>query len=312
MKWILAFTVMLMVIVSVSCIAPQTTPTPAPVTTETHQANMPNPASVFCEQQGNKLEIRTAADGSQSGVCIFPDGSECDEWAYFRGVCGPSSATTDRLVIETYELTGKPDPETLKFTSVQGREFSAADFEISKPFPSNQLEGTSLRLTALLNGDTLIAEQYAQACSNCITVTRNNEEIFQTDAGSVSPVNPLQGFWTYDNHWVLETNLFLEDKPFNGQIFVDGISLNQQNGYEESFNFQTINGRPFYFFRRDGKVNAWFDAEEIQLGYEDVPHYLCCSDSGLNPRARQGMVSFFCTTASQWYFVRVAAPGVLK
>ena len=295
-----------------ACTATLTQPASAPVSTELPQLNMPNPASVYCEQQGNKLEIRTAADGSQSGYCIFPDGSECDEWAYFRGECGPSNATTDRLVIETYELTGKPDPETLKFTSVQGREFTAADFEISTPFPSNQLEGTSLKLTATLNGDTLIAEQYAQACSNCITVTRKNEEIFQTDAGNISPINPLQGLWTYDDHWVLETNLFLEDKPFNGQIFVDGTSLNQQNGYEESFNFQTINGRPFYFFRRNGKVNAWFDGQEIQLGYEDVPHYLCCSDSGLNPKARQGMVSFFGTTASQWYFVRIAAPGVLK
>jgi hypothetical protein len=50
---------------------------------------VPNPASAYCEQQGYKSEIRTATDGSQSGVCIFPDGSECDEWAYFRGECGP-------------------------------------------------------------------------------------------------------------------------------------------------------------------------------------------------------------------------------
>ncbi len=50
---------------------------------------MPNPASVYCKEQGNKLEIRTAADGRQSGVCIFPDGSSCDEWAYYRGECGP-------------------------------------------------------------------------------------------------------------------------------------------------------------------------------------------------------------------------------
>jgi putative hemolysin len=37
----------------------------------TPQVNMPNPASVYCEQNGNKLEIQTASDGSQSGVCIF-------------------------------------------------------------------------------------------------------------------------------------------------------------------------------------------------------------------------------------------------
>jgi len=54
----------------------------------TAQANIPNPASVYCEQQGNKLEIVTAADGSQNGVCIFPDGSTCDEWVYFRNECG--------------------------------------------------------------------------------------------------------------------------------------------------------------------------------------------------------------------------------
>jgi len=62
--------------------------TPEPAATDIPQVNMPNPASVYCEQQGNKLEIQTAADGSQNGICIFPDGSTCDEWAYFRGECG--------------------------------------------------------------------------------------------------------------------------------------------------------------------------------------------------------------------------------
>jgi putative hemolysin len=75
----------------------QVTPQPSPVvvpptsTPQAESADMPNPASVYCEEQGYKSEIRTAADGSQSGVCIFPDGSECDEWAYYRGECAPAS-----------------------------------------------------------------------------------------------------------------------------------------------------------------------------------------------------------------------------
>jgi len=48
-----------------------------------------NPAAVYCEEQGGRVEIRTAADGGQYGVCIFVDGSECDEWAFYRGECGP-------------------------------------------------------------------------------------------------------------------------------------------------------------------------------------------------------------------------------
>ncbi len=56
------------------------------------QPNLPNPASVYCEEKGGKLDIRTAADGSQQGFCILPDGTECDEWAYYRGECGASQS----------------------------------------------------------------------------------------------------------------------------------------------------------------------------------------------------------------------------
>lgn len=73
------------------------------------QAGMPNPASVYCEQNGNKLEIRTAADGSQNGICVFPDGSACDEWAYYRGECGPAaqkSQTPAMFVEATTEASG--------------------------------------------------------------------------------------------------------------------------------------------------------------------------------------------------------------
>lgn len=49
---------------------------------------MANPASVYCVDQGGKLEIREG-DGGQYGMCVFADGRECDEWEFFRsGVCG--------------------------------------------------------------------------------------------------------------------------------------------------------------------------------------------------------------------------------
>ena len=72
---------------------------PEPAATDIPQVNMPNPASVYCEQNGNKLEIQTASDGSQSGICVFPDGSTCDEWAYFRRECGPAAQKSPTLAI---------------------------------------------------------------------------------------------------------------------------------------------------------------------------------------------------------------------
>lgn len=47
-----------------------------------------NPASTNCIDNGGTLNIVTEEDGGQIGICTLPDGTECEEWAYFRGECG--------------------------------------------------------------------------------------------------------------------------------------------------------------------------------------------------------------------------------
>lgn len=63
-------------------------------------ASIPNPASVYCEQNGGRLDFRENPEGGTQGFCLFADGSECEEWAYFRGECAPVSQARD---------TGEPD-----------------------------------------------------------------------------------------------------------------------------------------------------------------------------------------------------------
>ena len=46
-------------------------------------ADMANPASVSCEEQGGTSEIRTDSQGNQYGMCIFSDGRKCEEWALY-------------------------------------------------------------------------------------------------------------------------------------------------------------------------------------------------------------------------------------
>jgi putative hemolysin len=79
-----------------------------PGATENPPLNMPNPASVFCVENGFTLEIRTALDGSQSGVCVFTNGSECEEWAYFRGECAPA-AQPDISTSDSTQATQKAE-----------------------------------------------------------------------------------------------------------------------------------------------------------------------------------------------------------
>lgn len=108
MKRIIVYTVILLALTA--CTARQGQ-RPEPTATAVPQVNMPNPASVYCEQNGNKLEIVTAADGSQNGRCVFPDGSACDEWSYYRGECGPTAPTSPTpiaTVNATMEVTSNP------------------------------------------------------------------------------------------------------------------------------------------------------------------------------------------------------------
>jgi putative hemolysin len=63
----------------------------------TPNADVPNPASIYCEEHGGKVELRQDASGGGLGICVFGDGSECDEWAYFRGECEPGGTPAASL-----------------------------------------------------------------------------------------------------------------------------------------------------------------------------------------------------------------------
>ena len=58
-------------------------------TQQTNSTNMgiTNPASNYCVNGGNQLEIRNDSNGGQYGICISKGKKECEEWAYFRGEC---------------------------------------------------------------------------------------------------------------------------------------------------------------------------------------------------------------------------------
>ena len=50
---------------------------------------VPNPAAVFCEKNGGKLDLTT-------GMCTFTNGTKCEEWAFFRGECGNSQSLCEK------------------------------------------------------------------------------------------------------------------------------------------------------------------------------------------------------------------------
>ncbi len=66
--------------------------------------SMPNPASIYCHALGYKSKIVTDEEGNQYGVCIFPDGSECGSWDFYRGKCGQEWSYCERCGYDLKEL----------------------------------------------------------------------------------------------------------------------------------------------------------------------------------------------------------------
>ena len=83
------FTVLALIFCTTGCVQQPTK------TQQGTTSGIANPASVNCVNVGGTLKIIDSA-GGQYGMCQFPNGTSCEEWALFRGEgCKPGvSATT--------------------------------------------------------------------------------------------------------------------------------------------------------------------------------------------------------------------------
>lgn len=85
---------------------------------------MANPASVYCIDQGGKLSIRNDASGGQYGICVFDDGSECEEWKFFRKEC------TKGMPVDAPVIDINKDTELIKLALVAEENINLADVNV--------------------------------------------------------------------------------------------------------------------------------------------------------------------------------------
>lgn len=87
-KVLIVIIVVVLVLLIVKFFANSNQPAPMtkPTTEITPNAQIANPASLNCINNGGKLSIVDKPEG-QVGMCTFSDGTVCEEWAYFRGQC---------------------------------------------------------------------------------------------------------------------------------------------------------------------------------------------------------------------------------
>lgn len=230
------------------------------------------------------------------------------------------------LSVEEYALNDMPEVEPLTFepaTGTQPQVLSKRERERSRHFPDwSYLNGmlVSRGDSRLIASDKVTyieraenGQQVSVPIASSVEVTRDGKLIYGSPLGAAGPIPSLWGLWAYADHWTLEVAHLTEKRSFDnnldydvrGEVIQDGIPLNRQHGYEESFGFQLIKGEPFYFFRKQGRLGISYADREIMLGYTQIPHDECCSASALNPKSAENMVAFFAQRDGVWYYVEI-------
>jgi hypothetical protein len=221
--------------------------------------------------------------------------------------CSPKSA----LSIEAYAIrTMDWEGESLTIEPLEGtREAILAKREVERSQPA-----ITFTPPVTVGSDSINAVEGYTGSQVTVEVTRNDLPVLTVDAGVISPINNFRGLWVVGEQWFLEVAHVEENQNdpnaafvIWGEIFVDGNSLNDQHGYDEAFNFQVLDGKPFFFYNKDGQLGFSYDGRESKLDYTDIPHYLCCSASAFNPLPAEKMVAFYASQGEQDYYVELGA-----
>jgi putative hemolysin len=72
-----------------------------------------NPAGVYCTRLGYVYDVEETSAG-QRGICILPDGTNCDEWDFLKGKCGVNYSY---CAVKGYELKRVEDGKRCRTAS---------------------------------------------------------------------------------------------------------------------------------------------------------------------------------------------------
>ena len=75
--------------------------------TQTWLIAMANPAAVACKEAGGQIS-KIYTDKGEQGMCTLPSGVVCEEWAFFKGVCGQDKSLQTQPAVETDKPALRP------------------------------------------------------------------------------------------------------------------------------------------------------------------------------------------------------------
>jgi len=91
---------------------------------------MTNPAATYCKELGYEYRITQTSKGEE-GICVFPDGGECEEWKFLAGKCGRERSYCAKQGLDTVTKTDGKNPLSREYAEcVDGKQEVGAASEL--------------------------------------------------------------------------------------------------------------------------------------------------------------------------------------
>jgi hypothetical protein len=188
-------------------------------------------------------------------------------------------------------LKDNGDDFLLPFQTMNGDKLVASSAGV-KPWPG---EGgkTVASAAPVYYGDQVA---YAEISGSEINVYAGPSKLYSAPTTSASaPASGSLQSWG-KNHWGLEVD---------GHLIVDGVDLNQADGYSEVLFFQVLNGQPLYFYTRGDQTFLNYAGHNLAYSYDKVIHNDQGSLSIFNPGSDGRVAWFYALRDGLWYYVEV-------
>ncbi|MCD4802309.1 MAG: hypothetical protein K8R16_05160 [Anaerolineales bacterium] len=134
------------------------------------------------------------------------------------------------------------------------------------------------------------------SCRHSVTDVSSKDQIVYSVDHEESALHPyylVPYVWLFDDYWSIEIRIggYYESELIK-DIIIDGNSMNEKYGFDNSFRLHSINNLPFFFYERSGSYGFVYDSIEYPLDYSEIWYADCCAAIESNPRRYETFVWF--------------------
>jgi hypothetical protein len=140
---------------------------------------------------------------------------------------------------------------------------------------------------------TLDARQAAEH----VVVRRDESPVFEVTSPHLGAAPAVRSLSAWGDRWVLET--------IDDLVYVDGVPWNDTVHVEHAFEWQLHDGKPLYFFVRNGKYGLHYDDHDIENTYDVIRHGGCCDNATYNPLIGRSAMRFYARRGAEDVVVTV-------